>query len=60
MTVSAPYWRVKIEKDTLGGLRLGTHYVSWERLDHFDGVLLRVHTLREGIQGNFWAVLVSR
>ncbi|MEY5547760.1 cellulose biosynthesis regulator diguanylate cyclase DgcQ, partial [Salmonella enterica subsp. enterica serovar Corvallis] len=49
----------EIEKDTLGGLRLGTHYVSWERLDHFDGVLLRVHTLREGIQGNFGSISIA-
>ncbi|MDJ3698446.1 cellulose biosynthesis regulator diguanylate cyclase DgcQ, partial [Salmonella enterica] len=49
----------EIEKDTLGGLRLGTHYVSWERLDHFDGILLRVHTLREGIQGNFGSISIA-
>lgn len=49
----------EIEKDTLGGLRLGTHYVSWERLDHFDGVLLRVHTFREGIQGNFGSISIA-
>ncbi|HCM1914444.1 TPA: cellulose biosynthesis regulator YedQ [Salmonella enterica subsp. salamae serovar 28:r:e,n,z15] len=49
----------EIEKDTLGGLRLGTRYVSWERLDHFDGLLLRVHTFREGIQGNFGSISIA-
>ncbi|EAQ0862191.1 cellulose biosynthesis regulator YedQ [Salmonella enterica] len=49
----------EIEKDTEGGLRLGTRYVSWERLDHFDGVLLRVHTFREGIQGNFGSISIA-
>ncbi|EGY7233717.1 cellulose biosynthesis regulator YedQ [Salmonella enterica subsp. enterica serovar Typhi] len=36
----------EIEKDTLGGLRLGTHYVSWE-------------PLREGIQGNFGSISIA-
>ncbi|EDU4500063.1 cellulose biosynthesis regulator YedQ [Salmonella enterica] len=49
----------EMEKDTLGGLRLGTRYVSWERLDHFDGILLRVHTFREGIQGNFGSISIA-
>ncbi|ECG8589294.1 cellulose biosynthesis regulator YedQ [Salmonella enterica subsp. salamae] len=49
----------EIEKDTQGGLRLGTRYVSWERLDHFDGVLLRVHTFRESIQGNFGSISIA-
>ncbi|EAM7072223.1 cellulose biosynthesis regulator YedQ [Salmonella enterica] len=49
----------EMEKDTLGGLRLGTRYVSWERLDHFDGILLRVHTFREGIQGYFGSISIA-
>ncbi|EGE4656538.1 cellulose biosynthesis regulator YedQ [Salmonella bongori serovar 40:z35:-] len=49
----------EIKNDTQGGLRLGTRYVSWERLDHFDGVLLRVHTLREGVQGNFGSISIA-
>lgn len=42
-----------IETDTRGGLRLGSRFISWERLDHFDGVVLRVHTLDEGVRGDF-------
>lgn len=49
----------EIEKDTHGGLRSGARYVSWERLDHFDGVLLRVHTLREGIHGDFGSISIA-
>ncbi len=39
-----------MEHDTRGGIRMNSRYVSWERLDHFDGVLVRVHTLSEGVQ----------
>ena len=39
-----------IENNTGGGIRLGSRFVSWERLDHFDGVILRVHTLHEGVK----------
>ena len=36
-----------MEHDTRGGIRMDSRYISWERLDHFDGVLVRVHTLSE-------------
>ncbi|MRS89382.1 cellulose biosynthesis regulator YedQ [Enterobacteriaceae bacterium RIT714] len=48
-----------IERDTEGGIRLNTRYVSWERLDHFDGVVLRVHTLEEGVHGQFGSISVA-
>ncbi|HFZ8993048.1 TPA: cellulose biosynthesis regulator diguanylate cyclase DgcQ [Citrobacter freundii] len=44
---------------TRGGIRMGSRYISWERLDHFDGVLLRVHTLSEGVQGDFGRISVT-
>lgn len=47
-----------LEHDTQGGLRLGSRYLSWHRLDHFDGVLLRVHRLDEGMQGDFGRISV--
>lgn len=31
-----------MEHDTRGGIRMDSRYVSWERLDHFDGVLVRI------------------
>lgn len=48
-----------IEHDTQGGIRMGSHYISWERLDHFDGVLVRIHTLREGIHGDFGNISIA-
>ena len=47
-----------IESDTQGGIRLGSRFVSWERLDHFDGIVLRVHTLQEGVQGDFGSISI--
>lgn len=47
-----------IESDTEGGVRLGSRFISWERLDHFDGVVLRVHTLHEGVQGDFGSISI--
>lgn len=48
-----------MEHDTQGGIRLSSRYVSWHHLDHFDGVLLRVHTLDEGVQGDFGSISIA-
>ncbi|CBG88787.1 cellulose biosynthesis regulator diguanylate cyclase DgcQ [Citrobacter rodentium] len=48
-----------IEHDTEGGLRMGSRYISWQRLDHFDGVLVRIHTLSEGVQGDFGSISIA-
>lgn len=48
-----------VEADNEGGLRLGSRYVSWERLDHFDGLLLRIHTLQEGVHGDFGSISIA-
>lgn len=48
-----------IEQDTEGGLRMGSRYISWERLDHFDGVLVRVHTLSEGVRDDFGSISIA-
>lgn len=47
-----------IESDTEGGIRLGSRFISWERLDHFEGVVLRVHTLHEGVRGDFGSISI--
>ena len=47
-----------IESDTEGGIRLGSRFISWERLDHFEGVVLRVHTLHEGGRGDFGSISI--
>lgn len=44
---------------TRGGIRMNSRYVSWERLDHFDGVLVRVHTLSEGVRGDFGSISIA-
>ncbi|WP_061499875.1 cellulose biosynthesis regulator diguanylate cyclase DgcQ [Kosakonia oryzendophytica] len=46
-------------QDTRGGLRFGTRYVSWQKLRHFDGFMLRIQTLREGLQGDFGSISVA-
>ncbi|WLI77549.1 cellulose biosynthesis regulator diguanylate cyclase DgcQ [Kosakonia sp. H02] len=48
----------QMAQDTLGGLRLGSRYVSWQKLKHFGGTLLRIHTLREGITGDFGRISI--
>lgn len=32
--------------------------LSPERLDHFDGVVLRIHTLHEGVQDDFGSISI--
>jgi hypothetical protein len=41
-----------------GSLRLGPNFVVWQKLDHFDGMLLRIQTLREGLQGDFGTISI--
>lgn len=48
-----------ISTDTAGGIRLGPRFVSWHRLDHFSGVILRIHTLEEGVQGDFGSISIA-
>ena len=45
--------------DNRGGLRLVTSYISWEKLRNFDGVLLRIHHLHEGIRGDFGTITIA-
>lgn len=37
---------------------MDSRYVSWERLDYFDGVLVRVYTLSEGVRGDFGSISI--
>ncbi|MEB6378302.1 cellulose biosynthesis regulator YedQ [Leclercia adecarboxylata] len=48
-----------LENDTEGNLRLGSRYINWQHLDHFDGVVLRIHTLREGANGDFGSITIA-
>lgn len=45
--------------DNEGGMRLLTRYISWEKLHNFDGVLLRIHTLQEGVRGEFGSITIA-
>ncbi|MBJ3814735.1 cellulose biosynthesis regulator YedQ [Shimwellia pseudoproteus] len=36
-----------------GYVRMGSRFVSWAKLKSYDGVLVKIHTLREGIKGEF-------
>lgn len=44
--------------ETEGSLRLGTRLVSWLNLKHYDGALIRIHTLREAMQGDFGTISI--
>lgn len=42
-----------------GGIRPVTCYISWENLRNFDGVLIRIHTIREGVRGDFGSITIA-
>lgn len=41
-----------------GELRMDSRFVTWSKLNNFDGVLLKVHTLEEGVQGEFGRISI--
>ncbi|MCS2171682.1 cellulose biosynthesis regulator YedQ [Scandinavium sp. TWS1a] len=47
------------EHDDRGGLRFTTRYVNWEKIRNFDGILLRIHNLDEGVRGDFGAISIA-
>lgn len=47
------------EKDNRGSLREMSRYISWEKLRNFDGVLLRIHSLEEGLKGDFGRISIA-
>ncbi|MDV5357147.1 cellulose biosynthesis regulator diguanylate cyclase DgcQ [Enterobacter asburiae] len=49
----------EMENKSHGGLRLAARYISWQKMKHFDGALVRVHTLREGIAGDFGRISIA-
>ncbi|VUS54125.1 cellulose biosynthesis regulator diguanylate cyclase DgcQ [Klebsiella huaxiensis] len=42
-----------------GGIRLLTRYISWEKLRNFDGVLLRIHSLKDGVRDDFGRITIA-
>ncbi len=42
-----------------GGLLAEGRYISWQKLKNFDGLVLHIHTLREGIRGDFGSIIIA-
>lgn len=47
------------EHDTRGGLRFSTSYINWQKLRNYDGVLLRIHHIDEGVRGEFGSISIA-
>jgi diguanylate cyclase (GGDEF)-like protein len=41
-----------------GELRMDSRFVTWAKLNNFDGLLIKVHTLQEGVQGEFGRISI--
>lgn len=41
-----------------GGVRIDGSYVSWAKLNYFDGVLVRVFSLKQSLHGEFGSILL--
>ena len=41
-----------------GGALIDTRYVSWAKLNFFDGVLVRVYSLKQSLSGEFGSILL--
>ncbi len=44
--------------ETAGYLRMGSRFITWSRLNSFDGNLVKVHTWRQGVQGEFGRISI--
>ncbi|MEB7559549.1 cellulose biosynthesis regulator diguanylate cyclase DgcQ [Kluyvera cryocrescens] len=47
------------ENDNEGSVRQVSRFISWEKLRNFDGVLLRIHSLDDGIRGEFGSISIA-
>ncbi|MEY6764079.1 cellulose biosynthesis regulator diguanylate cyclase DgcQ [Kluyvera ascorbata] len=47
------------EQQNEGSVRQLSRYISWEKLRNFDGVLLRIHSLEEGVRGDFGSISIA-
>lgn len=48
-----------IEKKSRGGIRFAGGYLSWQHLADYDGVMLRFHTLSEGVRSDFGTISIA-
>lgn len=47
-----------IKEKPIGQLRVGSRFISWTRMNDFDGVMLSIQTLKEGLQGETGRVAI--
>lgn len=48
-----------MERDNEGGVRMDSRYVSWVKLNNFDGLLIKIYSIEEGFQGRFSSITVA-
>jgi len=41
-----------------GELRMDSRFITWAKLNNFDGLLIKVHTLEEGVRGEFGRISI--
>lgn len=41
-----------------GEIRMNSRFVTWSKLNNFDGFLIKVHTLEEGVHGEFGRISI--
>lgn len=41
-----------------GEIRMDSRFITWAKLNNFDGLLVKVHTLEEGVQGEFGRISI--
>ncbi|RPH19739.1 cellulose biosynthesis regulator YedQ [Buttiauxella warmboldiae] len=41
-----------------GELRMDSRFITWAKLNNYDGLLVKVHTLEEGVQGEFGRISI--
>lgn len=41
-----------------GEIRMDSRFITWAKLSNFDGLLIKVHTLEEGVQGEFGRISI--
>ncbi len=47
-----------MQRSNEGEMRMTTHFITWSKLHSYDGVLVRLHTLREGIAGEYGSITI--
>jgi len=48
----------EMKQHSQGGMRIGSRYVSWAKLNFFDGMLVRSYSLKQSLSGEFGSILL--